>query len=148
MKDYATVKGWAPMMREAVRTDTMPPWHPDPTVGKFKHDASLSNEQVKTLVHWIEAGAPRTGGPDPLAIPAAVAPDWPGGKTLDRVLKIPAYPVPAWGVVDYQDPNPVNHTSETGWVKSSSMLPGERRGVHHILAGYIPGKPLSGPAGA
>lgn len=148
MKDYATVKGWAPMMREAIRTDTMPPWHPDPTVGKFKHDASLSNDQVKMLVHWIEAGAPRTGGADPLAISASVAPEWPAGKTPDLILQIPSYTIPASGVVDYQYPTTANTTTETRWVKSSSILPGERRGVHHILAGYIPGKPKSGPASA
>ena len=30
MDGYAKVKGFAPMIREAVRTDRMPPWDPDP----------------------------------------------------------------------------------------------------------------------
>lgn len=145
MKDYATVKGWAPMIREAIRTDAMPPWHPDPTIGKFNHDASLSNDQVKTIVHWVEAGAPRTGGADPLAISAKVAPEWPKGQP-DVVFNIPAYTIPASGVVDYQYPTALNTTTESRWVRSSTILPGERRGVHHILAGYIPGKAPEGPA--
>jgi hypothetical protein len=33
MKNYETVKGFAPMIREAIRTAQMPPWHPDPQVG-------------------------------------------------------------------------------------------------------------------
>ena len=60
-------RAFAPMIREAVRTDRMPPWDVDPHVGKFKDDKSLSADQIKTLVHWIEAGAPRGEGADPLA---------------------------------------------------------------------------------
>ncbi|MEQ1608683.1 MAG: hypothetical protein ABL956_06920 [Hyphomonadaceae bacterium] len=147
MKDYATVKGWAPMIREAIRTDTMPPWHADPTVGKFKHDASLSNNQIKTIVHWIEAGAPRSGGADPLAVAATTAPEWPKGQP-DLVVDIPGYTIPASGVVEYQYPTTVNPTTESHWVRSTSFIPGDRRGVHHILMGNIAEKPLEGPASA
>ena len=59
MDGYAKVKGFAPMIREAVRTDRMPPWDVDAKVGHFKDDKSLSPAQIKTLVRWIEAGAQR-----------------------------------------------------------------------------------------
>ena len=38
----------------------MPPWHLDDTVGiqKFKNDISLSDEQIDTIVSWVDAGAP------------------------------------------------------------------------------------------
>jgi hypothetical protein len=147
MKDYATVKGFAPMIREAIRTSTMPPWHPDPTIGKFKHDASLSRDQVKTLVHWIEAGAPRGAGDDPLAKAISVAPEWPLGKP-DLVINAPAFTIPASGVVQYQYPTTANPQTEGRWVKAASIMPGDRRGVHHILAGYISGTPKPGPASA
>lgn len=147
MKDYATVKGFAPMIREAIRTSTMPPWHPDPTIGKFKHDASLSRDQVKTLVHWIEAGAPRGAGDDPLAKATSVAPEWPLGKP-DLVINAPAFTIPASGVVQYQYPTTANPQTEGRWVKAASIMPGDRRGVHHILAGYISGTPKPGPASA
>ena len=147
MKDYATVKGFAPMIREAIRTDTMPPWHPDPTIGRFKHDASLSNDQIKTIVHWVEAGAPRGAGEDPLAASASVAPEWPLGKP-DLIINAPAYTIPASGVVQYQYPTAENPSTEGRWVKAASIMPGDRRGVHHILAGYISGAPKKGPASA
>ena len=54
------------MMREVIRTKRMPPWHADPHIGAWKNDKSLSVEQAQTLVHWIEAGAPRGSGEDPL----------------------------------------------------------------------------------
>ena len=54
------------MMREVIRTKRMPPWHADPLIGKYSNDRSLNPEEVRTLVHWIEAGAKRGDGPDPL----------------------------------------------------------------------------------
>ena len=147
MSEYAVVKQFAPMIRESLRTDTMPPWHPDPLVGKFKHDASLTGDQVRTLVHWIEAGAPRGEGADPLAAVKHTAPEWPLG-TPDLVLDIPAFTLPPSGEIQYQYPVAANVLTEGRWVKAATLMPGDRRGVHHILAGYISEKPLQGPASA
>lgn len=147
MNEYAVVKQFAPMIRESLRTDTMPPWHPDPLVGKFKHDASLTGDQVRMLVHWIEAGAPRGEGADPLAAVKHTAPEWPLG-TPDLVLDIPAFALPPSGEIQYQYPVAANGLTEGRWVKAATLMPGDRRGVHHILAGYISEKPLQGPASA
>lgn len=136
MSDYAAVKNFAPMIREAIRTRTMPPWHPDPSIGSFEHDGGLSGDQVRTIVHWVEAGAPRGDGDDPLAAAARTAPDWPLG-TPDLVLDVPAYTVPASGVVDYQFPATVNPLTEARWVKAATLLPGDRQATHHILSGYM-----------
>ena len=35
MSSYDMVKGFAPMIREVIRTDRMPPWHADPAIGHF-----------------------------------------------------------------------------------------------------------------
>jgi len=147
MSDYTMVKGFAPMIREAIRTDTMPPWHPDPEVGRFNNDHSLSNDQIRTIVHWVEAGAPRGEGPDPLAAAVRTAPEWPLGKP-DLIINVPAYTIPASGVVQYQYPTMTNPLTEGRWVKAATLMPGDRQGVHHILAGYIPGEPKKGPASA
>ncbi len=136
MDNYLTVKGFAPMIREAVRTDRMPPWDPDPHVGKFADDKSLSADQVKTLIHWIEAGAPRGDGPDPLASTKHVAPEWPLGKP-DLIVDIPKYNVPASGVVDYQYPVVDNPLTEGKWLKASTAKVSQRQAVHHILSGLI-----------
>src|ERR1051326_7462419 len=39
----------------------MPPWHIDKNVGirHFKNDVSLSDEEIATLVRWVENGAPK-----------------------------------------------------------------------------------------
>jgi mono/diheme cytochrome c family protein len=147
MSDYTMVKGFAPMIRETIRTGRMPPWHPDPTVGTFVNDHSLSQDQIRTLVHWVEAGAPRGEGDDPLTAVVHTAPEWPLGPP-DLVIDIPAYTVPASGVVQYQYPTAPNPLTEGRWVRAATLMPGDRRAVHHILAGYIPGTPKAGPASA
>ena len=147
MTNYSVVKGYAPMIREAIRTDRMPPWHPDATIGKFKHDNDLTAEETKTLVHWVDAGAPRGEGADPLAAVESIAPEWPLGKP-DLVLDIPTFQIPASGEVVYQYPTTSNPLTTGRWVKAATLMPGNRRGVHHILAGYISGAPKAGPASA
>jgi mono/diheme cytochrome c family protein len=145
MTNYQTVKGYAPMIREAIRTRTMPPWHPDPAFGKFEHDEGLSPAQITTLVHWVEAGAPRGEGDDPLAAQTRTAPEWPLGQP-DLVINVPAYTIPASGVVEYQFPTAANPLTEGRWVKAAALMPGDRRGTHHILSGYISGTPKQGAA--
>lgn len=133
---YDKVKAFAPMIREAMRTDRMPPWDPDPHVGKFRNDKSLSSDQIKTLINWIEAGAPRGDGPDQLAAVRHVAPEWPLGKP-DLILDLPAYKIPATGIVEYQYPVVANPLKEGKWLKASTTRVGARQAVHHVLSGFV-----------
>lgn len=141
MDSYEAVKSFAPMIREAIRTDRMPPYQANPHVGAFKDDKNLSVADQKTLVHWIEAGAPRGNGPDPLLINAKPAPEWPLGKP-DLVITLPAFTVPASGIVDYQNPVLRNPLTEGKWLRASTVKVGDRQAVHHLLSpvgGYAVG---------
>src|SRR5213082_551726 len=55
---YQDARPWARSIRDRVSTRQMPPWHIDPSVGvrKFKNDMSLSQEQIETIVRWIDSG--------------------------------------------------------------------------------------------
>lgn len=145
LTSYERIKGFSPMIRETVRMRRMPPYHADPSVGKFHDDKSLSPTQIKTLIHWIEAGSPRGAGVDPLASIDFRAPEWPLGKP-DLVLDIPAYAIPASGVVDYQRPYLVNPLTEARWLRASTVKVANRQAVHHILTGLMPQVPASGRA--
>ena len=136
MSSYEMVRGFAPMMREVIRTKRMPPWHADPHIGVWKNDKSLSIEQTQILVHWIEAGAPRGEGEDPLKDLAIAQVEWPLGEP-DLILDIPEYTIPASGVVDYKFPRLANPLDQGVWVKAATVIPGNREVVHHILAGSI-----------
>jgi hypothetical protein len=134
MTSYTMVRGFAPMMREVLMTQRMPPWHADPHVGEWQADRSITPDQKRTLVHWIEAGAPRGEGPDPLADVQPITSDWPLGEP-DLVIQLPAFDVPAKGVVDYQFPAVANPLDEGVWIEAATIIPGDRAVVHHVLAG-------------
>ena len=145
--NYQRIKSFAPMIREVIRTQRMPPWRADPDVGKFHGDRSLSSEQIKQMVHWIEAGAPRGDGDDPIAAVEYHASEWPLGKP-DLILDIPGYDIPATGVVDYQRPFVVNPLAEGKWLRASTVKVVNRQAVHHVLTGYLnqvpnPGEPAN-----
>ena len=135
MTSYTMVRGFAPMIREVVRTRRMPPWHADAQVGRWKGDRSLSIEEVQELVHWIEAGAPRGDGPDPLA---SFEHDWPEWslEEPDLIVTLPPFDVPATGVIPYQFPRVANPTDHDVWVRAVEVLPGDRSVVHHVIATF------------
>jgi peroxiredoxin len=140
MNSYDIVKGFAPMIRETVRTRRMPPYFADPHIGAFKNDQGLTPDQTKTLVHWIEAGAPRGNGPDPLLANAnKTAPEWPPelGKP-DVVVDLPAFKVPASGLVEYQNQLVENPFRENTWLKAIAMKPGDLRVLHHVVSNHVP----------
>ncbi len=134
MTDYSMIEGFAPMIREVVRTKRMPPWSADPHVGTFTNARGLSVAEKQTLVHWIEAGAPRGDGPDPLAARVSDATQWPLGEP-DLIIDAPAFDVPASGIVDYQFPTVLNPMGEDVWVRAVTVVPGDKTVVHHALVG-------------
>src|SRR3954471_12743239 len=61
LRTYEEARPWARSIRARVEQRQMPPWNIDKTVGiqQFKNDRSLSDEQIATVVRWIDAGAPK-----------------------------------------------------------------------------------------
>lgn len=137
MNNYEVVKGFAPMIREAIRAKRMPPFHADRHGAQFKNDMSLSDSEILTVVNWIEAGAPRGEGEDPLPKIAQPAPRWPYGQP-DVVLDLPAFDIPSSGIIPYQHFVVANPTKEDKFLKSVVYLPGANQAVHHIVAGWNP----------
>jgi hypothetical protein len=162
MASYEMIRGFAPMIREVVRTQRMPPWHADPHYQSFSNDRGLSKEQAKTLVHWIEAGAPRGAGADPLLAQRKDWPKWPLGEP-DLVVEMPAFTAPATGVVPYQMVEVKNPLKRDVWIRAVDYLPGDRSVLHHVIGAagareerrgstslnnYVPGaEPLEVPEG-
>ena len=143
MSSYDMVKGFAPMMREVLRTNRMPPWHADPHVGSWGNDRSISTAEKTLLIDWIEAGAPRGEGEDPLAgMVASIdasrgSAEWPLGQP-DVVIDVPAFEVPATGVVEYQNYDIASGIAEDVWVRGIDVKPGDTNVVHHVLVGSNP----------
>jgi|TARA_B110000902_G_scaffold255171_1_gene320152 hypothetical protein len=134
MSEYRMVQGFAPMMREVVRTKRMPPWHADPEIGEWQHDAGLSAEETNILINWIEAGAKRGDGEDPLVAFKPSQQQWPLGEP-DLIVEVPAFDVPASGIVEYQFPVVANTLDKDAWVVAATVVPGDTQAVHHVLLG-------------
>src|SRR5881409_1887618 len=101
---YQEARPWARSIKERVATRQMPPWHIDRSVGvqKFKNDMSLTDEQVETIVKWVDQGAVQ-GNPGDLPAPKPLVTDneWQavrdGYGPPDIVVKAPEYTMPAVG---------------------------------------------------
>src|SRR5215831_12251374 len=58
---YQDVRPWARSIKQRVTERTMPPWGIDPHVGlqSFKNDPTLREDEIETIVKWVDAGAPQ-----------------------------------------------------------------------------------------
>jgi hypothetical protein len=130
---YAEVRPWAKAIKQAVLTRKMPPWLADPHYGSFRNDRRLSDEQVKTLAAWADAGAPE-GNPKDLPAMPKFETGWRIGKP-DAIFDIGAdFDVPAEGVVAYKYFTVPTNFTEDKWVEAAEVRPGQRGAVHHIIA--------------
>jgi hypothetical protein len=127
------VSNHARMIEEVLLTRRMPPWDPHPDYGRFANAHALTREETQTLLRWVQAGAPRGDGPDPLKDPLPPVPDWPMGKP-DVVLRLPQpETVPATGVVEYRHLRVANPFTNEVWIAGTDIKPGNRRVVHHAI---------------
>ena len=137
MDSHLMIQGWAPMIREVVLTKRMPPGQIDPHIGDVMIERHLAPEQLRKLVHWIDAGAQRDVGPDPLAEVDWPETKWPLGEP-DALVRIPPQEVPATGVMEYIWVDSGFAFERDAWVKGADLIPGDRSVVHHILARAVP----------
>ena len=137
MDSYSMIRGWSPMIREVVMTKRMPPGQIDPHVGSFENDMLLTDSEQQTLLHWIEAGAPRDGTTDPLAHLSWPESEWAFGKP-DLIIDIPPQEIPATGVLDYYNVMVDVDLEEDRWVRASQYIPGDHTVLHHTLHSIIP----------
>jgi hypothetical protein len=130
---YESTRPWAKAIKTAVLTKKMPPWFADPHFGKFANDRRLSEADIRTLVAWVDGGAPAGDSKD---APKPV--DWVEGWRIgkpDVVISMPLeYHVPASGTIDYQYIVIPTGFTEDKYVQLAEARPGDTKLVHHIIA--------------
>jgi hypothetical protein len=149
---YEETRPWAKSIRQRVITRQMPPWHIDPTVGvqKFKNDMSLSEDQINTIVRWVDAGAP-LGNPKDMPPPKQWAndDDWKAAKELgapDIVVKSEPYTMAAHHQDVWWRPVSDIGLTEPRWVRAVEIKPGSKAGrkiTHHAVAYLVQDDPSS-----
>jgi len=138
MNSHMMVQGWSPMMKEVMMTKRMPPAQVDPSINHFINARYMEPEELQTLVHWIDAGAPRgTADVDPLTLIEPPQSMWQLGEP-DYIVEVPGFTVPATGVLDYENVTLNLPFTEDKWIKSVQHIPGDRRVLHHLLSYIVP----------
>jgi hypothetical protein len=142
--NFAEARPWARSIKQRVSTRQMPPWHIDQSVGvtKFKNDMSLTQNQIDTIVAWVDAGAPQ-GDPKDLPPPKKIGNDneWQGVidgyGPPDLIIKSSEYKMPAVHQdVWYRPQNDIPIT-EPRWVRMVEIRPSNlkaRKTIHHSIA--------------
>ncbi len=140
---YEEVRPWARSIRARVSSREMPPWHVDRTVGiqQFKDDPSLSDEEISTLVSWIDGGAPLGNPSDmPPARQFADGNAWQIG-TPDVIVKYPKKLVPAEGADMFGmlfAEIPITESRYIKAIQTRSATQASHRVVHHANSDAVP----------
>ena len=142
---FTEARPWARSIKARVSDRQMPPWQIDRTVGvqKFKNDRSLTDDQVETIVRWVDAGAPQG---DPKDMPAAK--HWPddqgwnfapmfGQKEPDMIIKSYEFTMPAVAQDAWDKRVTPSGITEPRWVRAVEIRPATLKGrkiTHHAIA--------------
>ena len=138
MDSYEAVKGWSAMIREVLLTKRMPPMQVDPRVKHFANANYIQPFEMRTLINWIDDGAPfKNSLDDPLRHVPSNSTLWQLGEP-DYILQLPAFRVPATGVLDYENVTMDLPLTKDVWVKSVHYIPGDRRALHHLMSYIVP----------
>jgi hypothetical protein len=141
---FQDARPWARSIKERVATRQMPPWHIDRSVGvqKFKNDMSLSDEQVDTIVRWVDGGALQ-GDPKDMPPPKPVVTDnqWEGVRDgfgpPDLVIRSSEYTMAAQHQDVWYRPMSDIPLTEPRWAKMVEIRPTNPKGrriIHHSIA--------------
>lgn len=139
---YREVRPWAKSIREKVLSRKMPPWHADPQHGAFSNDRRLTQQEIDTLVQWVDGGA-REGDRADLPPPLSLEEKWTIGQP-DVVLPMTEeYTIEAKGQDQYIYFAIPTNQAEERFIQAIEFRPGNRTVVHHGLVFLKPkGTPL------
>jgi len=142
---YEEVRPWVRSIKARVESHQMPPWAIDKTIGiqEFKNDRSLSEDQIATILQWVDAGSPKG---DPKDMPAPVK--WPddqgwllaknfGQTEPDLIIKSTPWTQKAGANDTWWRPVVPTGLTEDRWVRAIEIRPGTvlgRKITHHAIA--------------
>jgi hypothetical protein len=142
LRTYEEARPWARSIRSRVETRQMPPWHVDKSIGiqQFKNDRSLSDDQIATVLAWVDQGAVQG---DPKDMPALR--EWPEGqgwnyaamfgqKEPDLIIRNQPWTMKAGAGNTWFKRLVDSGVTEPRWVRAIEVRPGTVKGrkiTHH-----------------
>ena len=129
---YREARPWARSIARVVAGRQMPPWFASPDYGEWANDPSLSEEEIGTIVAWVEGGA-QPGDPSLMPEPPDFTEGWQLGEP-DYVIEVPAVTVPAEGPDLFLNQFVTVDIPERRWIRAVEFRAGAPRVNHHQLA--------------
>ena len=133
---YDEVRPWARSIQQRVANRDMPPWHLDKTVGirHYKNDRSLSDDEIATIVRWVDAGAPQGNPADmPAPLTFRAEADWFIGEPDLKVTTPSDFAMYATGPDWWIDQFAEVKLTEDRWIKAMEIKPSNPKIVHHVV---------------
>ena len=141
---YDDARPWARAVKAKVVAREMPPWGADSSVRAYRNDASLSENEIETIVAWVDGGAPQGQQADLPEVPE-FAEGWSIGEPDLIFTMLEPFEVPADGTVPYSYVTVPTNLQDDTWISAHEFRPGDRRVLHHVIAQVLEddGQPAS-----
>lgn len=143
LMNYQDSRPWARSIKSRVLTRQMPPWHVDRGVGvqKFTNDMSLTDEEIATIVAWVDSGAregnPADFTPKPVTAELTWQAERDGFGPPDLVIQTPKQTMPPVGQDVHWTPTSEVTLAEPRWIRMVEIRPmtlQSRKLLHHVVA--------------
>lgn len=132
--NYQEASAYASMISFTVQTGYMPPWQPDPAYSHLLDERVMTQQEVQTIVDWVQQGALRG---DPATEPPM--PQYPSGSQLGEPDTVISMAQSYLHLGNNQDLYrvfvlPTNLNTEKK-IKAIEFRPGNKTIVHHAILG-------------
>ncbi len=125
---FDEVKSKANFIKHVTQTKYMPPWKADPEFRSFKNERVLTDEEIKKIAQWVDAGMKKGKRKD-------LSPSIPKLNTLgepDMVLTMSStYELSDEAIEDFRFFHLPTDLENTTYIKAIEFEPGNKRYVHH-----------------
>ncbi|HYV95108.1 MAG TPA: T9SS type A sorting domain-containing protein [Chitinophagales bacterium] len=119
-----------------VSAKKMPPWMPDPNYVHFKDERILSDDDINTIVDWVDAGVP--AGDTTQAPTAPVFPTGSQMASIDQTIQWPKWTISS-DIDEYRTFVIHSNYAQDVYLNQIEYLPGNGSVVHHMVLFYDTG---------
>lgn len=131
LRNFDETRPWAKSIKDKVAKGEMPPWFADPAHGTFSNDARLTDDEIKTIVSWVDSGAPRGDVKDMPVYPEFTE-GWQRGEP-DAIIELPEVRIPAEGSDLFPNLFFKAEIDESRWIEAVEIRPSNRDVAHHVV---------------
>lgn len=130
---YDEVRKRAGQIADVTASGFMPPWLPTQGAEVFEGARRLTTDQIATLRHWADQGAP-LGQPTSWVVPEPPDPAWQLGVP-DLIVQSPEFTLSAEGRDEFRNFVLPVDIDAPRWVSAVELRPGNPRVMHHARLG-------------